>query len=266
MRDMIIGQYYPGSSLIHRLDPRVKLLGTLLYLITVFMIHGPLSFAIVTAFLIAVTAVSHVPVKLMLKSLRGIMVILILTFIFSLFLTQGEVLVKMGPLHITKEGLSSGLYMLMRLSWLVIGASLMTLTTTPGRLTQGLESGLGFLTKFHVPVHETAMMMSIALRFIPILIEEETRIIQAQQSRGADFHTGNALQRVKKLTPILVPMFVSTIRRADELALAMDARCYRGGESRTSLHPLSFSRLDRQAWILLGIYTAAVVICFIFRV
>lgn len=258
IRDITIGQYYPQSSVIHRLDPRVKLLGTVLFVISVFLIHSVPAFIIVTAAMLALIALSKVPVGFMLKGLKSIFMIILLTFCFSLFLTPGDSLFKIGFLNATVQGLKTGLYMVMRLSYLIIGSSLMTLTTTPNQLTDGLEKGLGCLNRVHVPVHEVAMMMSIALRFIPILLEEMDRIMKAQQARGADFESGNLIQRAKGLVPLLVPLFIAAIRRANDLAMAMEARCYHGGQGRTKMKPLHYEKRDRMAYLLMAVYMIAI--------
>jgi len=259
VRDVTIGQYYPVNSAVHRLDPRVKLLGTLLFLISVFFINNAETFVIVTFFLILVIRLSRVPFRLMLRSMRAILVILVITFIISALFTPGTELWRAGAVKITREGLNSGIYMSLRLAYLVIGASVMTLTTTPNKLTDGMEKGLGFLKIFRIPVHELAMMMSIALRFIPILMDELDKIIKAQKARGADFESHDLVKRVRGLVPILVPLFVSAIRRADELASAMDARCYHGGEGRTKMKPLIYRRADLIAYGVIFVYTAAVI-------
>ena len=259
-RDFIIGQYYPADSVIHRLDPRVKLLGTLLFLIMVFLIRDIPCFILVTAFLCITIALSKVPLRRMLRGLRAILTILVLTFLFSLFLTPGDMIFAIGPAKATQEGLRIGVFMLMRLSYLIIGSSVMTLTTTPNALTDGIETGLGFLKKLHIPVHEIALMMSIALRFIPILMEELDRIMKAQKARGADFESGSLVRRVKSLVPIIVPLFVSAIRRADDLAMAMDARCYHGGEGRTKMKPLKMHGRDWAAMAVVIVVFAAVIV------
>lgn len=254
IRDITIGQYYPQSSVIHRLDPRVKLLGTVLFVLSVFLIHSVPAFIIVTAAMAAMIVLSKVPVSFMLKGLKSIFMIVLLTFCFSLFLTPGDSLFKIGFLNATVQGLKTGLYMVMRLSYLIIGSSLMTLTTTPNQLTDGLEKGLGWLNRIHVPVHEVAMMMSIALRFIPILLEETDKIMKAQIARGADFESGNLFKRAKAMVPLLVPLFISAFRRANDLAMAMEARCYRGGEGRTKMKPLIYHKRDYIAYGCIAAY------------
>lgn len=259
-RDFTIGQYYPADSVIHRLDPRVKLLSTVLFLIMVFLIRDIPTFVLVTAFMCGAIALSKVPVRYMLRGLRAIFTILILTFFFSLFLTPGETIFAIGPAKATQEGLRIGIYMLMRLSYLIIGSSVMTLTTTPNALTDGIETGLGFLKKVHVPVHEIALMMSIALRFIPILMEELNRIMKAQKARGADFENGSLMHRVGSLVPVIVPLFVSAIRRADDLAVAMETRCYHGGEGRTKMKPLKMHGRDWAAMTVVIAVFATVIL------
>ena len=263
IRDITIGQYYPQSSVIHRLDPRVKLLGTVLFVISVFLIHSVPAFIIVTAAMVALIALSKVPVSFMLKGLKSIFMIILLTFCFSLFLTPGDSLFKIGFLNATVQGLKTGLYMVMRLSYLIIGSSLMTLTTTPNQLTDGLEKGLGCLNRVHVPVHEVAMMMTIALRFIPTLVEELNKIKMAQTARGADFDNGNLMHKAKAMIPLLVPLFISSFRRADELAMAMEARCYRGDVNRTKMHPLVYTKKD---YVAMAVLVALVVVVLLIRI
>ena len=256
LRDITIGQYYPTGSVIHRMDPRVKLFGTLVFLISVFAYKGIVGFVIVTLFLAAVIGISKVPFRYMIKGLRAIMILMLITALFNLFLTPGEVLVQIWKLKITEEGVMSAIRMAIRLTYLILGTSLMTLTTTPNQLTDGLEKALKPLAKIHVPVHEIAMMMSIALRFIPILIEETDKIMKAQMARGASFDEGNIIQKAKSLVPLLVPLFVSAFRRANDLAMAMEARCYCGGDGRTKMKPLRYQSLDYKAYAVLILYLA----------
>ena len=259
MRDVVIGQYYPQNSLMHKLDPRVKLLGTLVFLVSVFFIRNIPSFVLVTLFFAACVLLSRVPFRLMLRSIRGILVILVISIVLSLFMTPGTEIFRAGILRVTREGAERGVFTLIRLTYLVTGASLMTLTTTPNKLTDGMERGLGFLKIFHVPVHEISMMMSIALRFIPILMDELDKIMRAQKARGADFDSKNQIKRIKSMIPIIVPLFVSAIRRADDLATAMEARCYHGGEGRTKMKPLQYARRDYIAYCVLAVYLAGVI-------
>lgn len=254
VRDITIGQYYPTGSVIHRMDPRVKLFGTLVFLISVFAYKGLPGLAVVTAFLVLVIRISGVPFKYMIKGLRAIIVLMVITAMFNLFLTPGEALIHVWKITVTKEGVTAAVRMMIRLTYLVLGTSLMTLTTTPNQLTDGLERALKPLGRLHVPVHEIAMMMSIALRFIPILVEETDKIMKAQMARGANFEEGNVIQRAKAMIPLLVPLFVSAFRRANDLALAMEARCYRGGEGRTKMKPLCYQGIDRIAYLILLAY------------
>lgn len=254
LRDITIGQYYPADSILHKLDPRVKLFGTLVYIISLFSFRGIPAFLLATVFLIAVIQISKVPFSYMVKGLKSIIVLMIITGIFNLFLTQGEVLVQFFVFKITYEGLKNAVLMIVRLIYLIIGTSVMTLTTTPNQLTDGLEKALMPLGKIKLPVHEIAMMMSIALRFIPILVEETDKIMKAQMARGADFESGNIMKKAKAMIPLLVPLFVSAFRRANDLAMAMEARCYRGGEGRTKMKPLTYSAADRKAYVILVAY------------
>jgi energy-coupling factor transport system permease protein len=255
MRDITIGQYYPADSPLHRMDPRVKIVGTMLYIVSVFLFNG-WGFILATAVLTALVIASKVPPVMMLRGLKPIVIILIFTGILNIFLTPGEVLWHYRALKITVEGLVIAGKTSVRLILLVIGASVMTLTTTPNKLTDALESLMRPLKIFHVPVHEISMMMSIALRFIPILTEETDRIKKAQMARGADFETGGLIQRVKAMVPLLVPLFVSAFRRANDLALAMEARCYHGGEGRTQMKPLRYRTSDYIAYVVLLAYLA----------
>ena len=259
MRDITIGQYYPADSVLHRLDPRVKLVGTFAFLISLFVGKGIAAYAIATVFLAAMIRLSKVPFQMIVKGLKAIIIILLITVSFNLFLTEGEILFQAGFFKVTKEGVSVAFFMALRLIYLVVGASLMTLTTTPNDLTDGLESVLGPLKKVKVPVHEISMMMSIALRFIPILMEETDRIMKAQKARGADFESGNLMEKAKAMVPLLVPLFISAFRRANDLAMAMEARCYRGGEGRTKMKPLHYEAVDRKAYGILVLYLAVMI-------
>lgn len=254
LRDITLGQYYQTESVIHKLDPRVKLGGTLLYIISLFFFKNFIAYAIAALFLAVVIKLSKVPFKFMVKGMKAILFLLIITVMFNLFLTPGTPLVTIWKLTITQEGLSMALTMIIRLTLLIIGSSVMTLTTTPNNLTDGMEKMLRPLKVFKVPVHEVAMMMSIALRFIPILLEETDKIMKAQLARGADFENGNLIKRAKAMVPILVPLFISAFRRANDLAMAMEARCYRGGDGRTKMKPLIYQKRDYIAYILLLCY------------
>ncbi len=258
-RDITIGQYYPVDSIIHRLDPRVKLVGTLLYIISLFLVNDIIGYLIVTIFLFSIIFLSKVPLKFIIKGIKPVLVLLIFTVGFNLFLTSGTPILEIGFITITKEGLILSLKMGFRLIFLILGSSIMTYTTTPNQLTDGLESLLNPLNKIKVPVHEIAMMMSIALRFIPILVEETDKIMKAQMARGADFESGNIIQRAKSLIPILVPLFVSAFRRANDLAMAMEARCYKGGKGRTKMKPLIYVGRDKSTYLILFVFFALII-------
>lgn len=262
IRDITIGQYYPAQSPIHRLDPRVKIVCTLIFLISLFVQNSVLGYALAFVFLACMIHASKVPAKFIGKGLKPIVILLLFTVAMNLFLTRGgAVLFHWGIITITETGLRTSVFMAVRLVLLVAGSSLMTFTTTPNGLTDGLEKLLHPLNRIHVPVHEISMMMSIALRFIPILLEETDKIMKAQIARGADFESGNIIQRAKAMIPILVPLFVSAFRRANDLAMAMEARCYHGGEGRTKMKPLKYHYQDRLAYaITLGYLIAIVVI------
>ena len=260
IRDITIGQYYPVESVVHRLDPRTKLFGTLIYIISLFFADNLLCYAVATVFLAMAVRTSRVPFKFIVRGLKAIVFLLLISISFNLFLTSGRVIFQIGFLKVTHEGLRLAVFMGLRLMYLVIGSSVMTLTTTPNQLTDGLERSLGCLNRLHVPVHEISMMMSIALRFIPILIEETDKIMKAQMARGADFESGNLVQRAKSMIPILVPLFVSAFRRATDLAMAMEARCYRGGSGRTKMKPLHYERRDRITYLILLAYLGIVIV------
>ena len=261
IRDITIGQYYPAQSPIHRLDPRVKIVCTLIFLISLFVQNSVLGYALAFVFLACMIHVSKVPAKFIGKGLKPIVILLLFTVAMNLFLTRGgAVLFHWGIITITETGLRTSVFMAVRLVLLVAGSSLMTFTTTPNELTDGIEELLGPLNKIHVPVHEIAMIMSIALRFIPILLEETDKIMKAQIARGADLESGNMIQKAKSMIPILVPLFVSAFRRANDLAMAMEARCYRGGEGRTKMKPLKYHKEDRMAYITVIAYVILVVV------
>lgn len=261
LKDVTLGQYYPVDSALHRLDPRTKLAGTLLYIVALFFCNNWQSYALATIFLAVSISLSRVPLSYMLRGLKGIIFILLISVSFNLFLTDGKVLWQWKFIKITAEGLVLAGFMALRLVYLVVGSTIMTLTTTPNALTQGMERGLGFLKVFRVPVHEIAMMMSIALRFIPILMEETDKIMKAQMARGADFESGNMIRKAHAMVPLLVPLFVSAFRRATDLAMAMEARCYHGGEGRTQMKPLRYKRADRIAYAIQLFFLVAVVCC-----
>ena len=261
MKDITLGQYFPGDTVAHRLDPRTKILLTTLYIIALFSAGGVLTYAVMAACLIAAVRVAKVPPRAMVRGLRPVLFILIFTAVLNLFFTPGErEFFRFGFLAVTDTGIKTAVFMVLRIMLLIMGTFLMTYTTSPISLTDALESLLNGLKRFKVPVHELSMMMSIALRFIPTLIEETDKIISAQKARGADLEGGNIVQRAKAMIPILVPLFISAFRRADELATAMECRCYHGGEGRTRLHVLQYARRDYTALTMGGAICVAVFI------
>lgn len=259
IRDITIGQYYQADSVLHKMDPRVKLVGTLFYLISLFIFHNFTPFILAVVFLAAMIKISQVPFGYIFRGLKAILFLLVITALFNLFLTSGEILWQAWIFKITKEGLTNAVFVTIRLIMLIFGSSLMTLTTTPNQLTDALESLLRPLQKMKVPVHEIAMMMSIALRFIPILLEETDKIMKAQMARGADFESGNVFQKMKAMVPLLVPLFISAFRRANDLAMAMEARCYQGGEGRTKMKPLRYGKGDFAGYFVLLLYFATMI-------
>lgn len=245
LKDITLGQYFPGQSVIHRLDPRTKLTMLVVYIVALFLAEGWVSYGLVFVFLAVVIRLSTIPLKSILRGMKPLVMILIFTGVLNLFFTQdGEVLVKFWVLTVTSGGLSRALMMMARILMLISGTFLLTYTTSPIALTDGLEALMNPLKKVGVPVHELSMMMCIALRFIPTLIEETDKIMSAQKARGADFESGSLTDRAKALVPILVPLFISAFRRADELATAMECRCYQGGEGRTKMKQLHYHRED----------------------
>ncbi len=265
LQDITLGQYYPGNSILHRLDPRTKFLGTLIFIVGLFLVQGVIGYTFVTVVLLALICLSQVPWKIVLKGLRAVLFILILTMLFNIFLIPGKVIAQWWIFRITEEGLYTAIRMGIRLVYLVTGSTLLTLTTIPTAMTDAMESLFRPLKVFHVPVHEIAMMMSIALRFIPILMEETEKIKKAQMARGADFESGSFFRRIKSLVPLLVPLFVSAFQRANDLALAMEARCYHGGEGRTRMKPLRYAKRDVIAYILLAVFIGVCILCLIFN-
>lgn len=259
LRDITIGQYYPVDSKIHRLDPRVKIAAVFLYLISLFVFHSFAGYIVVTGLLISAIVLSKVPLSYMFKGLKPILILLMFTAVFNIFGTKGDVIFQWRFISITWQGLRAGIFLSMRLIYLILGSSLLTYTTTPGRLTSGIEALLNPLAKLHVPVHEFAMIMSLALRFIPLLLDETNRIIQAQSARGANFEEGKLFERMRALTSIIIPLFVSSIRRAYDLSLAMEARCYRGA-GRTNMKPLHYRRADYFVYAIMIVYFAAVIL------
>ena len=251
LKDITLGQFFPGTSLAHRLDPRSKIILTVVYIVGLFCAESFVSYGLMVALLVTGVKVSGVAPKALVKGLKPVLFIICFTAILNLFYTPGEVLIQLWVFKITKEGIFTAFFMALRISMLIMGTFLLTYTTSPIALTDGLESLLGPLKKVKVPVHELSMMMSIALRFIPTLIEETDKIMSAQKARGADFESGSLLDRAKALVPILVPLFISAFRRADELAIAMECRCYHGGEGRTKLHVLRYQTRD---YLVMGAY------------
>lgn len=260
LRDITLGQYYRADSVLHRLDPRVKLVATFMFIISLFIVKNFVGYILAALFLVTGIALSKVPPKFIFRGMKTIFFLLLITMIFNLFLTPGKELVSFWKITITYEGIKMAVMMAIRLIFLITGSSLMTLTTTPNNLTDGLERLLRPLKVVRVPVHEISMMMSIALRFIPILMEETDKIMKAQMARGADFESGSIINRAKSLVPLLVPLFISAFRRANDLAMAMEARCYRGGDGRTKMKPLIYQKRDRIAYLVIVIYLALIVV------
>ena len=261
LKDITLGQYFPGNSVIHRLDPRTKLIFLVAYIVALFLAAGWVSYGLMLLFLVAVIAVSGIPPKSFIKGMKPLVFILVFTAVLNLFFTTGEtVLVSFLGITIYLEGLTRAIFMLLRILMLITGTFLLTYTTSPIALTDGLESLMSPLKKIKVPVHELSMMMCIALRFIPTLIEETDKIMSAQKARGADFESGKLMERVKALIPILVPLFISAFRRADELATAMECRCYHGGDGRTKMKLLRYKSFDFFAFGIAALLIAAVVL------
>ena len=253
LKDITLGQYFPGDTLAHKLDPRTKLLVTVLYVVALFTAKSFIAYGLLILTLVVAVRISHVGAKALFKGLKPVLFIIAFTALLNLFYTPGTEIFHWWIFRMTIEGVRAAITMLLRITLLIMGTFLLTYTTSPIRLTDGLESLLGPLKAIKLPVHELAMMMSIALRFIPTLIEETDKIMSAQRARGADFESGNLLQRAKALIPLLVPLFVSAFRRADELATAMECRCYHGGEGRTKLHVLRYETRD---YLTLAFYAA----------
>lgn len=248
-KDITIGQYFPGESAVHKYDPRLKIITMVLFIITLFFIKSMYLYIPIVFYLVLVIAVAKLPIKMVFKGLRPLRWIILITFIINLVFTPGEEIFRVWKISITDQGLNTALLMGIRLILLVLGTSILTYTTSPIELTDGIEALLNPLRKIGVPSHEIAMMMTIALRFIPTLIEETDKIIKAQMARGADFESGNLIRRAKNLVPLLVPLFINSFRRAEELATAMEARCYRGGEGRTKMNELKILNSDRILFI-----------------
>ena len=260
LKDITLGQYFPGSTVAHKLDPRTKILLVVLYIVALFTAKGAVGYLVMAATLAVCVRISRVPLRSLVRGLKPVLFIIIFTAVLNLFFTPAEeYLFQWGFLHVSESGLRNAFFMVVRIMLLIMGTFLMTYTTSPISLTDGLERLLNWMKRLHVPVHELAMMMSIALRFIPTLIEETDKIMSAQKARGADFESGNLSQKAKAMLPILVPLFISAFRRADELATAMECRCYHGGEGRTKLHVLHYQTRDYIA-LALGAVILAVVI------
>ncbi len=260
LKEMTIGKYYPAQSVIHKLDPRVKLAGTILFIISLFPYSTAEVYLIASLYLALMIKISRIPVGYMLKGLRPVIILIIFTAVFSLFLTPGiDVVFTIGSVHITRSGLKKAAFMVLRLIYLIMGSSLLTYTTTPNQLTDGIEKALKPLNRIKIPVHEFALMMSLSMRFIPILMEEAEKITKAQSARGADFEQGGFVKKAKNIISIIVPLLVSATKRAGDLALAMDARCYHGGSNRTKLKPLKYSFRDFVGYFIVIFYFALII-------
>lgn len=260
LKDITLGQYIPGDTVIHRLDPRTKILAMLTYIVITFCVQNFWGYIALAIFVCVCVALSKVPPMTVVKGLKPIMVFIIITALFNLFLTGGTVVWQWGVLKITEEGIRFAVFMVLRLAFLIFGTSLLTLTTSPISLTDGMENLLSPFKKIGVPAHELSMMMSIALRFIPTLMEETDKIMKAQAARGANFENGSLIKRAKAMVPILIPLFISAFRRADELATAMECRCYRGGENRTRLYELKYGSRDAGAAFVTVLLLAAIIL------
>ena len=261
LKDITLGQYFPGNTVAHRLDPRTKILLVLFYIVALFCARGVVTYTLLALCLAICVRISHVGIRQLVRGLKPVLFIMIFTGVLNLFFTPGgRNLVEWGVIRISEQGLHNAVFMVLRIMLLIMGTFLMTYTTSPISLTDGLERLLNWMKRFHVPVHELAMMMSIALRFIPTLIEETDKIMSAQKARGADFESGSLIQKAKALIPILVPLFISAFRRADELATAMECRCYHGGEGRTRLHVLRYEGRDITALCLGGAIMVGVIV------
>ena len=259
LKDVTLGQYFPGETSVHKLDPRTKLVLVIVYIVALFLAKGAASYALVAACLLAVIGISKIHLKVIVKSLKPLLLIIVLTALLNLFYGSGEPLVQFWIFKITKQGIENAVFMVLRIALLVAGTFMLTYTTSPIALTDGLESLLGPLKKLGAPVHELAMMMTIALRFIPTLIEETDKIMKAQQARGADFESGNIIRRARALVPILVPLFISAFRIAQDLAMAMEARCYGGNIKRTRMNGMKLEKRDFAASVIFLLFIAVIV-------
>lgn len=260
LKDITVGQYYPVNSFIHKLDAKTKLIGTFIFMISLFIVNKFFVYSLVLLFLLSVIKLSNIPFSFIMKGLKPLKFIIIFTFIINMFFLPGEEIWSFGFLSITKEGLNQAIFMAIRLVLLIVGTSMLTLTTSPMELTDGIEGLLNPLRKVGFPVHELAMMMTIALRFIPTLLEETDKIMKAQMSRGADFESKNLVNRVKNLVPLLIPLFINAFRRADELSMAMEARCYRGGINRTKMKQSIITKNDYISLSILVIYFIVILV------
>ncbi|MBQ4058587.1 MAG: energy-coupling factor transporter transmembrane protein EcfT [Lachnospiraceae bacterium] len=261
MRDITIGQFYNVDSPVHRLDPRVKIIFAMIFVVSLFLGKNPFLFLIAFAVLAVYIKISNVPLKFIFRGMKTLSLIILLSGLLNLFTVKGvNVVFEWGMIRITENGIHAAIYTTLRLGFMIVGSSMMTYTTTPNSLTDGLEKMLGWMKKLGVPVHEFAMIMSIALRFVPVLVEELDKIMKAQMARGIDFNEGNLFVRLRKLIPILVPLIVSAMKRSEELAMAMDARCYHGGEGRTKMKPLVYQRRDYIAYALIFVYLIGMVV------
>ena len=260
LKNITLGQYFPGTTFIHRLDPRTKLLIIVVYIVALFMVDTITAYLPVIAFLAVSVFVSRIKPKVLVSGMKPLFIIIAITAVINLFYTSGDPLVSFWIFTITRQGVRAAVFMLLRISLLIMGTFLLTYTTAPMQLTDGLESLLGPLKRIKVPVHELAMMMSIALRFIPTLIEETDKIMNAQKARGADFETGGLVKKARAMLPLLIPLFISAFRRADELATAMESRCYNGGEGRTRMKQLKYGSIDLLAGAASVVPLAAVIL------
>lgn len=259
LNNITLGQYFPGESFIHKMDPRAKIIATMIFIIAIFIADSVFAYLIITTFIVVAFITSKLPVRLIWQSIKPLWIIIVFTMVVHVFTTPGEVLWQWKFISITRQGVNEGILMTARLVYLLTFSSLLTFTTSPIVLTDGIEYLLSPFKKFGVPAHEIAMMMTIALRFIPTLLEETNRIMKAQTARGADFTSGNVIKRAKNMVPILVPLFISAFRRADELATAMEARCYRGGEHRTRMNPLKYEKRDYIGLIVITILSLIII-------
>ncbi|MDE7433078.1 MAG: energy-coupling factor transporter transmembrane protein EcfT [Lachnospiraceae bacterium] len=264
LKDITLGQYYQAESPIHKLDPRVKLFATFAYIILLFACGNVYTYICSAICLLILIVLSKVPFRFIFRGVKSILVILFISVFFNIFFTPGRTVFEFYFIRITYEGLIKALFMGIRFMLIIFASSILTLTTTPNNLTDGLEKSLGFLKIFKIPVHDIAMMMSIALRFIPILMEETDKIIKAQTARGANFESGKLFARAKAMIPILIPLFISAFKRANDLAMAMDARCYRGGEGRTKMKPLKYRRADFAGYFFVAVYAGILIVNRIF--